>query len=147
MCHIYTDDIQLKHIFDPCIPGEAAVAIFKLFYACQWNTHLDDKKQIQTNWIINWFFFHCSFFSQYASLGWHGWHLNPHRAWAQSTFTWNQEYQNHLWLKIKVMIFCLAAKYLTSLTYIQGKFQVPRLHLSSELLDSLHWLPIEKINK
>ena len=31
--HIYADDIQVYAIFDPSIPGEAAVALFK-FYAC-----------------------------------------------------------------------------------------------------------------
>jgi hypothetical protein len=190
--HIYADDIQLYYIFDPSIPGEAAVSLFKLS-ACvndiyQWMSHNKLKlNESKTEFFI-------------ASSPIHTYRFENTRIIIGKTeippsatiknlgvvFDHNMNMSTHVTSICRSLNFCLwnlarirrfidhetccnamRALVLSKLDYanallcgckstdiarlqrIQNRaarvaFQVSRRHPTSELLYSLHWLPVGK---
>ena len=190
--HIYADDIQLYHIFDPSIPGEAAVAVFKLSMCANeiriWMT----RNKLKLNESKTEFFMAVSSHNMHRlvdtkitignadiepsleikNLGItfdSKMTMSPHITALCRTLNfslWNIS-RIRRFVDQETCINAMRALILSKLDYgnallsgckvtdiarlqrIQNRaarivFQVPRRHPSSELLDSLHWLPVEK---
>ena len=190
--HIYADDIQLYSIFDPSIPGEAAVSLFRLS-ACvddihQWMSHNKLKlNESKTEFFIASSPIHTYRFentriiigeteiSPSATIKNLGVVFDPTMNMSSHVTSMCRSLNFCLWNMARIRRFidhetcrnAMRALVLSKLDYanallcgckstdiarlqrIQNRaariaFQVPRRHPTSELLHSLHWLPVGK---
>ena len=192
MYHIYADDIQVYHTFDPKLPGEAACVIFKLSRCVAEIRNWMTKNKLKLNDSKTEFFIaspphimsHLSgttvcigtteispsatirnlgvvfdsamtmsphITSLCKSLNFFLWNISRIRRFIDQE-TCNTTVRALVLSKLDyanaLLLGCKKADILR-LQRLQNKaariiFQVPKMHSSSELLSTLHWLPVDK---